>query len=190
MRKKPMKIKDTNDYNNSRYDEMKSLLYKSRKLFEQQREEEPTDEVLDRDKEKTKEYSVSSGKIVVHAYDKQDLELTSEEQQNYQETMDDFIDQVSDLVDYNRLNIYDNNVEWSGRLVKFDTEFFYSVGEKNGVYISGNMIKLDDEFTETLTQLKAYYKIFSTKWANVMANRKSTKTIGTQEKEEEEEKRY
>jgi hypothetical protein len=187
MKKRPMKIKDTNEYNNTRYDEMKSLLDKSRKLFEQQRAPVTSDVELERDKEQTREYSVSAGKIVVHAYDKQDLELTSEEQQNYQETMDDFIDQVSDLVDYNILNIYDNNVEWSGRLVKFDTEFFYSVGEKNGVYISGNMIKLDEDFTETLTQLKDYYKIFSTKWANVLANRKSTKTMGSQEKVEKEE---
>ena len=91
MRKKPMIIKDTNEYNNSRYDEMKSLLDKSRRLFEQQPEKESSEEELERDKEQTKEYSVSAGKIVVHAYDKQDLELTSEEQQNYQETMDDFI---------------------------------------------------------------------------------------------------
>jgi hypothetical protein len=186
MKKRTMKTKDTNEYNNVRYDEMKSLLDLSRSLFEQVEVETETEiEPLERDKEQTKEYSVSNGKVVVHAYDKQDLELTSEEQGNYQETMDDFIDQVSDLVDFNRLNIYDNTVEWSGKLVKFDVDFFYAVGEENGVYLSGKMMKLDDELVEMLNSLKAYYKIFTTKWANVLANRKSTKRFADEEKSEE-----
>tara|TARA_R110002153_G_scaffold225425_1_gene378083 strand:+ start:613 stop:1179 length:567 start_codon:yes stop_codon:yes gene_type:complete len=187
MKKKAMKTKDTNEYNNSRYDEMKSLLDLSRSLFEQIEVDASETEIepLDREKEQTKEYSVSNGKVVVHAYEKQDLELTSEEQGNYQETMDDFIDQVSDLVDFNRLNIYDNTVEWSGKLVKFDLDFFYAVGEENGVYLGGNMMKLDDEFVEMLGNLKDYYKIFTVKWANVLANRKSTKRFGDEEKSEE-----
>jgi hypothetical protein len=182
MKKRTMKTRNTNEYNNERYDEMKSLLNLSRNLFEQVVDDT---EKLEREKEKTKEYSVSNGKVVVHAYDEQDLELTSEEQANYQETMDDFIDQVSDLVDFNRLNLYDTTVEWSGNLVKFDIQFFYAVGEENGVYLTGNMIKLDDEFVEVLNSLKDYYKIFTTKWANVLANRKSTKKFGEEEKSEE-----
>ena len=60
--KKTTRIKDYTDYGNQQYDEMKSLLSKSKQLFEQ------TDgqTILDREKEKTEEYEVSSGKIVVH----------------------------------------------------------------------------------------------------------------------------
>ena len=147
MRKTKRNIKNYADYGNSQYDEMKSLLDKSRKLFEQVGGDEISID-LDRDKEKT----------------------------TYQETMDDFVEQVSDLVDYGSLNLYENNVEWSGKLVKFDTEFFYSVGEKNGVYIIGSMIKIDEEFMEMINKLKDYYQVFSAKWAGVLADRKSTKT--------------
>jgi len=70
-------------------------------------------------------------------------------------------------------------------LVKFDLDFFYAVGEENGVYLGGNMMKLDDEFVEMLGNLKDYYKIFTVKWANVLANRKSTKRFGDEEKSEE-----
>jgi hypothetical protein len=171
--KKTTRIKDYTDYGNQQYDEMKSLLSKSKQLFEQ------TDgqTILDREKEKTEEYEVSSGKIVVHGYTTNDVTLTDEEKNSYQETMDDFVEQVSDLVDYNSLNIYENNVEWSGQLVKFDVEFFYTVGERNGVYINGEMIKVDSEFLEMLNNLKDYYQIFSAKWAGVLADRKSTKKI-------------
>jgi len=173
--KKINNIKDYNEYTNTRYDEMKSLLNKSRRLTEQVTDIE--DITLDRDEEKTKEYDVSSGKIIVHGYTTPDITLTDEEKNVYQETMDDFTEQVSDLVDYNPLNIYSNNVEWSGVLVKFDTEFFYSVGEENGVYITGSMVKIDSEALEMLNKLKDYYQIFSAKWAAVLADRKSTKKM-------------
>ena len=179
MRKRTLKIKDRTAYNNERYDEMKSLLNISRKLFEQVEDSGETEiediPTLEREKEVTKDYNVSSGLITVHAYDRSDLELTDDEQTNYQETMDDFIEQVSDLVDFNALNMYENNVEWSGRLVKFDIEYYYSVGEKNGVYISGNMVQVDEDFSEMMETLKNYYNTFSSKWAKVLADRKSTK---------------
>jgi len=173
--KKINNVKDYTEYTNSRYDEMKSLLNKSRRLTEQVTDIENI--TLDREEEKTKEYDVSSGKIIVHGYTTPDITLTDEEKNVYQETMDDFTEQVSDLVDYNPLNIYNNNVEWSGVLVKFDTEFFYSVGEENGVYVTGSMIKVDGEALEMLNKLKDYYQIFSAKWASVLADRKSTKKM-------------
>ena len=179
MRKTKRNIKDYADYGNSQYDEMKSLLSKSRKLFEQVEDEQLTID-LDRDKEKTKEYTISSGKMVIHSYESSDLVLSSDEKTTYQETMDDFVEQVSDLVDYGSLNLYENNVEWSGKLVKFDTEFFYSVGEKNGEYIIGSMIKIDEEFMEMINKLKDYYQVFSAKWAGILADRKSTKTTETE----------
>ena len=177
MRKRTLKIKDRTEYSNDRYDEMKSLLNISRKLFEQVEDEVEIEDTptLEREKEVTKDYNVSSGIITVHAYDRSDLELTDEEQANYQETMDDFIEQVSDLVDFNALNMYENNIEWSGRLVKFDIDYYYSVGEKNGVYISGNMVQVDEDFSEMMETLKNYYNTFSSKWAKVLADRKSTK---------------
>ena len=147
---------------------------RSRRLFEQV---DTSELEMVREKEKTKEYEVSSGLIVVHGYTTNDVTLTDEEKNAYQETMDDFLEQVSDLVDYNTLNLYTSNVEWSGKLVKFDTEFFYTVGERNGVYISGNMVKIDDEALDMLSSLKDYYQVFSAKWAKVLADRKSTKTM-------------
>ena len=92
-------INQYTDYTDNQYDEMKSLLEKSKRLFEQV-EMDTTDLELTREKEKTEEYEVSSGRIVVHGYTTNDITLTDEEKNAYQETMDDFIDQVSDLVDY------------------------------------------------------------------------------------------
>lgn len=102
------------------------------------------------------------------------MKLTDEEKQNFQETMDEFVEQVSDLVDYNVLHIYPNNIEWSGKLINFDLEFFYTLGENSGVYLNGQMMKVDDEFISMVQSLRGYYKIFSSKWAKLVGARKKT----------------
>ena len=93
--------------------------------------------------------------------------------------MDEFVSNVSDMVDFNKLNVYSNNVEWSGKLIEFDLEFFFSIGEENGVYINGEMIKADNEFINLITKLKNFYEKFKSKWAGVISSRK--KTIKTED---------
>jgi hypothetical protein len=73
------------------------------------------------------------------------------------------------------LNIYPNNVEWSGRVIDFDVDFTYSIGEENGIYIDGEMLKMDDKFIEFITKLKAYYEKFKSKWSAILGLRKKTK---------------
>lgn len=133
------------------------------------------------DEDKSESYRVSGGVITLHGKDKQDLELSTEEKMAFQETMDDFVDQVSDLSDFGILHIYPNNVEWSGKVIDFDLEFFYSIGENNGVYINGDMIKLDESLVELINKLTSYYQQFKSKWAKVLASRKKTRTVGTEE---------
>tara|TARA_R110001583_G_scaffold62540_2_gene183863 strand:- start:774 stop:1337 length:564 start_codon:yes stop_codon:yes gene_type:complete len=164
------------------YDDMKSLIGLSRTLNEQvedvtvDTEEVQTDEFQERKRkqEKAKEYTISGGKIIVHGTKEKDLVLTGDEKSAFQETMDGFVEQVEDLVDFNVLNIYKNNIEWSGNLIRFDVEFYYAVGETNGVYINGTMMKINDDYVEMLDKLRSFYEVFSTKWAGVLASRKTT----------------
>ncbi len=133
------------------------------------------------DEDKSQSYRVSGGIITLHGKDKQELELSSEEKIAFQETMDDFVDQVSDLSDFGTLHMYPNNVEWSGKVIDFDLEFFYSIGENNGVYINGDMIKLDESLVELINKLTSYYQQFKSKWAKVLASRKKTRNVDSEE---------
>lgn len=134
--------------------------------------EEETGEESKPDKKQA--YRVSGGVIVLHGKDTSDTELTTDEKVAFQETMDEFINEVSDLVDFNKLNVFPKNVEWSGKIIEFDIEFMFSIGEENGVYIQGEMIKADNEFVQLITNLNTYYDKFKTKWAKVLAGRKRT----------------
>jgi hypothetical protein len=69
------------------------------------------------------------------------------------------------------LNVYHDNVEWKGKILENDLEFFFSINEPNGLYIKGDMIKIDQDYMETITKLQGYYEKFKTKWSKIVASR-------------------
>ena len=135
-------------------------------------DEEDDDEETSEDKKQG--YRISGGLLVLHGKEQTDLELTTDEKTAFQETMDEFVNEVSDLVDFNKLNVYQKNVEWSGKIIDYDIDFFFSIGEENGVYIDSEMVKVDPQFLEFLNKLQTYYEKFKSKWSKVLANRKRT----------------
>lgn len=183
----------------NQYDELKDLLGKSKKLFNKNnlnetredlikygviKEEEDSKlfnrpEEIENDGDESpediqKSYRVSGGVISLHGKNKKDVELSTDEKISFQETMDEFVNEVSDLSEFGVLNVFNNNVDWSGRVIDFDLEFYFSIGEESGVYINGNMIKLDDGLVELINKLTVYYEKFKTKWAKVLSQRKKT----------------
>ena len=130
--------------------------------------------------DKQQAYRISGGVLVMHGKNKTDLEITTEDKRSFQETMDEFVDEVSEMVDFYPLNVYTTSVEWSGKVIDQDLEFLYSIGENIGVYINGTLSRGDDEFLDFVSKLRAYFQKFKTKWAKVLASRKKTQ-IGTDE---------
>ena len=186
---------------NERYDEIKSLLKKSRMLLEQDTQDnvaasieqridqdqdyetavsdrEPGDDIEDgkqSPKDKTQKYRISGGILALHGKDKNDLDITTDEKVAFQETMDEFVEEVSDLVDFDTLNVYPNNVDWAGKVIDQDIEFTFTIGEDSGIYINGDMVKVDEDFLEMINKLQQFYQKFKSKWGKVLASRKKTK---------------
>lgn len=182
---------------NERYDEIKSLIKKSKLIFEQAITANQVDigrdiedsitknfeyETFDDDttkgkspkEDKVQKYRISGGILAIHGKDKSDLKITTDDKLAFQETMDEFVEQVSDLVDFNTLNVYKNSVEWSGNIIDGNIEFVYIVGEDSGIYLNGDIVRLDDSFMELLANLKKYYEVFVSKWSKILASRKKT----------------
>ena len=184
---------------NERYDEIKSLLRKSRFLLEQETQVDVAKDLESRIKQdneyetaetepktdnngeqlsssdKVQKYRISGGILALHGKDRSELDITSDEKIAFQETMDEFVDEVSDLVDFNVLNVYTNNVEWSGKVIDEDLEFIFTIGEDSGIYINGQMVKVDQEFLDMINKLQQFYQKFKSKWGKVLASRKKTK---------------
>lgn len=182
---------------NERYDEIKSLLKRSRMLVEQTDLQRPNvaqdiEDKISQDydeyetaevdkeekssaKDKVQRYRVSGGILALHGKSKGDLDITSDEKLAFQETMDEFVQEVSDLVDFNTLNVYPSNVDWSGKIIDEDIEFTFTIGENSGIYVNGDMMKVDQDFLELLNKLQGYYEKFKSKWSKVLASRKKTR---------------
>ena len=193
---------------NERYDEIKSLLKKSRMLMEQTDEQTPNiaqdiETKIDQDEEneyetapkepgddkedeeddntstsgrdRVQKYRISGGILALHGKGKTDTDITTDDKLAFQETMDEFVDEVSDLVDFNTLNVYPNNVEWSGKIIDEDIEFTFTIGEDSGIYINGDMVKVDNDFLQLINKLQQYYQKFKSKWSRILASRKKTR---------------
>ena len=119
-------------------------------------------------------YRISGGVLVIHGDNRQDVDLTTDDKTAFQETMDEFVNEVSDLANFGQLNVYKNNVDWSGLIVDYDVEFYFTIGESNGIYMSGEMMKIDENYLDMVSKLQSYYEKFKSKWAKVLAGRKKT----------------
>ena len=181
---------------NTRYDEIKDLLKTSRLVLEQLNAEKLgpmnvgksiEDEIEQDEYETSKDengkeaeeeyvqrYRISGGILAIHGKDKSDTDITTDDKVAFQETMDDFTEEVSDLADFNQLNLYPTTVEWSGKIIDKDIDFIYTIGESSGTYINGNMLKVDDETLDVINKLKSFYDKFKVKWSRVLASRKQT----------------
>jgi hypothetical protein len=188
------------------YDEMKSLLKKSKMLFEQysdtgrintagsiankirssvsndaivggEQEDETDQEGIKTSKTSSKQqkYKISGGIFVLHGDTRAEVDnITTDDKSSFQETMDEFIEEVSDLVDFDELHLYKNSVEWGGKLIDDNITFLYTIGENGGVYISADIVKIDEDFLSIITKLEQYYQKFKSKWSKMLAIRKKT----------------
>ena len=167
------------------YDEMKSLLKKSKFLFEQQldmgrintadsisnkihssvsddasvggeQEDETNQQGVRTSKSSSKQqkYKISGGIFVLHGDTRAEVDnITTDDKSSFQETMDEFVEEVSDLVDFDELHLYKNSVEWGGKLIDDNITFLYTIGENGGVYISADIVKIDEDFLSIITKL-------------------------------------
>lgn len=188
------------------YDEMKSLLKKSKFLFEQYsdmgrvntadsisnkiRSSVSSDAIVGGEQEdetnqqgvrtaktsgKQQKYKISGGIFVLHGDTRAEVDnITTDDKSSFQETMDEFVEEVSDLVDFDELHLYKNSVEWGGRLIDDNITFLYTIGENGGVYISADIVKIDEDFLNIITKLEQYYQKFKSKWSKMLAIRKKT----------------
>ena len=132
------------------------------------------DEEKKRKDEKTQGFRISGGILYLHGESEKELILTSDEKKAFQETMEEFVNEVSNYTDFGPLNVYKNDVTWEGLINDFGLNFRYSTAEKEGVYIEGDMIKVDKSFIEFAQKLNSYYEKFKSKWAKVISIRKKT----------------
>ena len=82
-----------------------------------------------------------------------------------------FRDTVTQRVKFNKMKLYPKaqNVEWSGEFTDNAVEWFYSLDDTQGVYVTTELLQLREDTMKLLQKLIAYYKTWSDDWAKRIA---------------------
>jgi len=133
--------------------------------------------------EKTQGYRILNGLMYVKGSTDAELILTEDEKNAFKESMEEFVNEVSDAVDFDPLILYPKKVEWSGFLNTLGLKFTFITNDN--VYISFEpeedeveitpLVKLDENFKEVTNKLEIYFKKFQSKWNKIIGERKKTK---------------
>jgi hypothetical protein len=132
-------------------------------------EKDSDDTVIKKDKQKA--YRIINNIIILHGKTKADLQLTTDEKNALTSSVDEFRTDVAELTDFGDLNVYPENVEWNGKILELDLEFFFSINEPNGLYVKSDMVKIDQNYMGMIAKLQSYYEKFKTKWSKIVASR-------------------
>ena len=148
------------------------------KELNQEFEEEKKDETEKKDsedigkpKDKQKMFKIQGNVLVLHGNDKSDIQLTTDEKNAFIESVDEFRTNVAELVEFDKMNVFPENVEWKGKILELNINFFYTINEPHGIYLNGDMVKIDEEYLEIVGKLQSNYEKFKTKWGKIVSSR-------------------
>lgn len=139
-----------------------------------EKKEKDSDEI-GKPKDKQKSYKILGNVLVLHGKSEAQIQLTTDEKNAFVESVDEFQSSVAELVEFEKMNVYDENVEWNGKILEINLEFFFTINEPHGIYITAKMAKIDQESLEIINKLQAYYEKFKTKWSKIVSSRKDKK---------------
>jgi len=97
-----------------------------------------------------------------------------------------FRDTVTPRSSFNSFKLYPKaqNVEFSGEFTDSKVEWFFSLDDTRGVYITGTFIQLNDDVLKQIQKLVAYYETWSNEWANRIAEEYKNDVVDDENTEE------
>ncbi len=117
---------------------------------------------------------------------KDDIDLGEEDSSSLVEEEKKFRDTVTPRVEFNRFKLYPKaqNVEFSGKFTSNNLEWFYSLDDTNGVYVTADLLQLDQSTLEQIQKLVAYYDTWSDEWATKIAEEYKNEVVDEENAEE------
>jgi hypothetical protein len=129
------------------YDDTKKMLNTLRKL----NESKTSMNVLKEQEEVTQNQNsdfiiINDVEVKMLSTDEMDMELQDDQKQSISGLIDNFRQQVSQIVDFEPgITINQNQIRLDGTLTDEDISFVFIAGEESGVYINADMLKLETQ---------------------------------------------
>jgi hypothetical protein len=133
---------------------------------------------------------VKSGKKKLMTEEKQPdvINLSEKDPETIKNEEKKFRDIISPRTKFNKFMIYPKtgNVEWNGEFQDSKIQWFYSLDDPRGIYITCDLLRLDDATLDTIKKLVGFYENWADEWANKIADEYRVSDQTTQEGGEEE----
>jgi hypothetical protein len=169
----------------TKHDITKSIL-KQIRLVEQSDDEitfKKDKEVLDTPEEQFRKFLINGSVVQISGIDAKELEFTENEKEAFKSSMQGFINNITDMVEFKILNISPDNIEWVGELTQENIEWIYSLDDQSGCYMSANMLQLTNETIDLINKVKQNYKEWSATWGSILSERRIERRKKTGKKE-------
>jgi hypothetical protein len=115
---------------------------------------------------------INNVEVKIHSEDPDDLILDEEEKGKISQLIDDFRTDVSELVEFGKMNIYPTSAKLDGTLSGVGINFSLSTGDDTGLYLSNpSLLKIDDTSLGFINKLKVFADKYSTAINQLLANR-------------------
>tara|TARA_Y100000389_G_C17466234_1_gene525890 strand:+ start:851 stop:1354 length:504 start_codon:yes stop_codon:yes gene_type:complete len=98
--------------------------------------------------------------------DEEGQDISPDEQRDEENT---FKDTVTQLVEFQPIKVFRQNVKWSGRLVREGISWVYTLEDSIGCYIStddDSVLQLTDDNLRLLQKIRAYYDTWQDEWSS------------------------
>jgi hypothetical protein len=104
--------------------------------------------------------------------DEADLELTDEQKEIISALIDNFKQQVSQIVEFQPgMTINPNQIRLDGKLTDEDVNFVLIAGEDSGTFINAEMLKLENNVGQILEKLVKFEETFKSSLEPLIQNR-------------------
>jgi len=130
-----------------------------------------TRKILDLIRENKKSHINNGRRILVEQDIRSQEEKETLDPTELKEEEKKFRDTVTPRVKFNKFKLYPEaqNVEFSGEFTDSRIEWYYSLDDTQGVYITTDLLQLRDDTLKQIQKLVGYYKTWSEEWANRIA---------------------
>lgn len=111
--------------------------------------------------------------VEIHSEDTMDLTLNDTEKGQISQLIDDFRAQVSEIAEFDRLDIYPDSAKLSGTIPDKGIGFTLSTGDDTGLFLSNtSMLKIDNDYVTVINLLKSFEAKFSDTINDLLVNRR------------------
>jgi hypothetical protein len=153
---------------------LRNLNYSRTSLKTLKEELEPqTDETMsDTEKVMDDVLVVNDVEVKLLSSDSEDMEIKDEQKNAISELIDNFRQQVSQIVDFEPgFTVTEKQIRLDGTLTNEDIDFVLIAGEEDGLYLNSEMLKIEEDTVIAIQKLVKFQETFKTSMEPLITQR-------------------